>query len=99
MKYDKLVRPARTPRGKYVVEVRKSKSAGAVNLSMKLPGQNEFKAVTESAMHQQLQQLKKKYPKTLYIKIIFPEDSGLSYNEAWTFTQDILTTYDYYYQD
>jgi hypothetical protein len=33
------------------------------------------------------------------VKVIIPEDSGLSYNEAWTFTQDILTSYDYYYQD
>lgn len=99
VKYDKLVRPARTPRGKYVVEVRKSKSAGSVNLSMKLPGQDEFKAVTESNMHQELQQLKKKYPKTLYIKIIFPEDSGLSYNEAWGFTSELHKKYDYYYQE
>lgn len=98
VKYDKLVRPARTPRGKQVVEVRKSKTAGSVNLAMKLPGENEFKPVTESYMHQQLQQLKKKYPKTLYIKIIFPEDSGLSYNEAWGFTSDLHNKYDYYYQ-
>jgi DNA repair exonuclease SbcCD ATPase subunit len=99
MKYDKLVRPARTPRGKYVVEVRKSKSAGKVNLSMKLPGQSGFKTVTESNMHQRLQQLKTKHPKTLYIKIIFPEDSGLSYNEAWGFTSELHRKYDYYYQE
>lgn len=99
IKYDKLVRPARTPRGKYVVEIRKSKSADAVNLSMKLPGQDEFKTVSESAMHQELRQLKKKYPKTLYIKIIFPEDSGLSYNEAWGFTSELHKKYDYYYQE
>ena len=99
VKYDKLVRPARTPRGKYVVEVRKSKSEGVVDLSMKLPGQDEFKSVNESSMHQELQKLKKRYPKTLYIKIIFPEDSGLSYNEAWGFTSELHKKYDYYYQE
>jgi hypothetical protein len=34
-------------------------------------------------MHTRLAGLKKKYADILYIKIIFPEDSGLSYNEAW----------------
>jgi len=99
VKYDKLVRPARTPRGKVVVEVRKTKIDGKVIVSMKLPHQQDFQVVTESKMHQQLQQQKKKHPKTLYVKIIFPEDSGLSYNEAWGFTSDLHNKYDYYYQE
>ena len=32
------------------------------------------------------------------MKLIIPEDSGLSYTEAWTFTRDILGQYDYYYE-
>jgi chromosome segregation ATPase len=98
VKYDKLVRPARTPRGKYVVEIRRTKINGKIKLALKLPGQKDFKAVTETKMHQQLQQAKKKHEKTLYVKIIFPEDSGLSYNEAWGFTSELHTKYDYYYQ-
>ena len=98
VKYDKLVRPARTPRGKYIVEIRKSKSSGNIRLAMKLPGQKDFKTVTEAKMHQQLQQARKKHEKTLYVKIIFPEDSGLSYNEAWGFTSELHKKYDYYYQ-
>jgi len=69
-----------------------------VVLSIKLPDQKDFKLITESKMHKKLQQVKKKHPKTLYIKIIFPEDSGLSYNEAWGFTSDLHNKYDYYYQ-
>jgi len=98
VKYDKLVRPARTPRGKYIVEIRKTKIDGKIRLSMKLPGQKDFKIVTEVKMHQQLKQARKKHEKTLYVKIIFPEDSGLSYNEAWGFTSELHNKYDYYYQ-
>jgi hypothetical protein len=34
----------------------------------------------------------------LYVKVIIPDNSGLSYNEAWRFTNDMLTRYDYYSQ-
>ena len=50
-------------------------------------------------LDERLTRLKDKYPRLLYVKVIIPENSGLSYNEAWTFTQDILNAYDYYYQD
>lgn len=98
-KYDKLVRPARTPRGKTVVEVRKTKLKGKEEIALKLPGEKDFKVVSESAMHKQLGELKKKFAKTLYVKIIFPENSGLSYNEAWGFTNQLHKKYDYYFQD
>ena len=64
---------------------------------MKAPGQQSFTTVTETKMHQQLEQYRKKYPETLYVKIIFPDDSGLSYNEAWGFTSQLHKKYDYYY--
>ena len=99
VKYDKLVRPARTPRGKYVVEIRRTKIDGKIKLSIKLPNEKDFRTVSETKMHQQLSQAKKKYPKTLYVKIIFPENSGLSYNEAWGFTSELHNKYDYYYQN
>ena len=31
--------------------------------------------------------------------VVSPDDSGLSYNEAWDFTKGILSQYDYYYID
>ncbi len=98
-KYDKLVRPARTPRGRTVVEVRKIKIDGSERIDIKLPGENSFKTVSESLMHKELVALKEKVDKKLYVKIIFPEDSGLSYNEAWSFTNQLHKKYDYYFQE
>ena len=37
--------------------------------------------------------------KDLYVKIIIPENSGLTYNEAWNFMRNLLVKYDYYYQE
>ncbi len=98
-KYDKLVRPARTARGKTIVEVRKTKSAGKEEIAIKLPGKKAFKVVTEARMHKELTTLQKKFSKSLYVKIIFPENSGLSYNEAWGFTNKLHKKYDYYFQE
>ncbi len=98
VKYDKLVRPARTPRGKYVVEVRYSKRGNAYHIALKRPSDKALQPVDDPQLHRILNALKKEYPKTLYIKVIFPKESGLSYNEAWTFTTDLLKKYDYYYQ-
>ena len=32
-------------------------------------------------------------------KVVIPDDSSLSYNEAWDFTKTVLTEFDYYYID
>jgi hypothetical protein len=32
------------------------------------------------------------------VKVVIPEESGLSYNEAWKFTFTLLEQYDYYHQ-
>ena len=42
---------------------------------------------------------KREHGKNLYVKIIIPEDSGLTYNEAWEFMRSLLVKYDYYYQE
>lgn len=97
-KYDKLVRPARTPRGKFVVEVKIRKTGRKIQISMKNLADKEFAPVSEKEMHNRLAALKKQYPETLYVKIIFPEDSGLSHTEAWTYTNTLHKLYDYYYQ-
>ena len=99
VKYDKLVKPARTTKGKYVVDIRYEKlKSGQTRVQYKLPGWKNFKTVTHKSLHQQLLKLKRSRPKSLYTKIIIPEDSGLSYIEAWDFMKDILDRYDYYAQ-
>jgi chromosome segregation ATPase len=98
VKYDKLVRPARTAQGKQVVEVRYVKQGGRYGISLKAPGEDARRPVSRSQLEQRLDQLKRRYGRTLYVKIIIPENSGLSYSEAWNFTQEILNKYDYYYQ-
>jgi chromosome segregation ATPase len=98
IQYDKLVKPARTARGKYVVEVRYSKAQGKDVIEYKEPGQAEFKTVSRQALEHRLSALKRRDPDGLYIKVIFPKDSGLSYSEAWSFTSELHKKFDYYFQ-
>ncbi len=97
-RYDRLVRPARSAQGKQVVEVRYEKRDGGELIQWRRPGGN-YQAVSAAQLHRELQGLKGRYPDQLYIKIIIPDDSGLSYNEAWSFTNELLDRYDYYYQE
>jgi len=96
-RYDKLIRPARSARGRYLVEVRYAKEAGRSRLSFRPQDAPEFRDLDREQLHQELRRLVRKRPEGLYIKIIFPEDSGLSYNEAWKFTSELHSQYDYYY--
>jgi len=98
VKYDKLVKPARTAKGKYVVEVNYEKIKGKGRIRFKDAGDKSYTTLTADAMHSKLAALKKEHPKQLYIKIIIPENSGLSYSEAWEFMKSILHKYDYYYE-
>jgi len=98
-KYQHLIRPARSSEGRYVVQVRYQKIAGQLNIDIKAPGDGNFMPVSGVAMHKRLASIQKQHKKDLYVKIIFPEESGLSYNEAWKMTESLLRMYDYYYQD
>ncbi len=98
-KYNKLIKPSRSAIGKYVVEVRYEKLSGIKTIQYRASGDERYQTLSAAALHKKLQHLKQKYKKTLYIKIIIPDDSGLSYNEAWTFMLDLLNKYDYYYQN
>lgn len=98
VKYDKLVKPARTARGKYVVEVYyevKGKKS-RIRIKHRKAGKN-YKTVSSKEMHNILKALKKQHPGKLYVKVVIPKNSGLSYSEAWTFMKVILDKYDYYY--
>jgi chromosome segregation ATPase len=97
-KYDKLVRPARTASGKYVVEVRYRKRGEEYQIGLKDAGAEQYARLSRAEMDARLAALKEAHPGRLYVKIIIPSDSGLSYTEAWQFTKHVLESYDYYYQ-
>jgi chromosome segregation ATPase len=98
VKYDKLVKPARSAKGKYMVSVRYWKEGEYYQIRIKKMEETAYRTVSSKELHQELSQLKQQYPGSLYVKLIIPDDSGLSYNEAWGFTMDVLEKYDYYHQ-
>ena len=97
-KYLKLVGPARSELDKYVVRVRYKRSGNQRIIQFSQPEDNKLVQLSLPQLHQRLAELKKQKADDLYVKVVIPSDSGLSYDEAWRFTQDILNKYDYYYQ-
>lgn len=98
IKYDKLVRPARTSKGKTLVEVRYAKTGGKYLIDYRGPGESDFKRISQKSLDDRLTRLKAQ-DNNLYIKVILPKDSGLSYSEAWSFTNHLHKNYDYYFQE
>lgn len=98
-KYQKLVRPARSSSGKHVVSVWFSKQGGREVYRIRDSAQGGFTTTTRRGMANTLAGLKDRYGKELYVKVIIPENSGLSYSDAWRFTTEMQRAYDYYYQD
>jgi len=98
-KYQKLVRPARSSNGKHVVSVWFSKQSGREVYRIRDGAQGGFTATTRPGMANTLAALKEKHGKELYVKVIIPENSNLSYSDAWRFTTEMQRKYDYYYQD
>jgi len=98
-RYNRLVRPARSQLGKVVTLVRYQKVDGKLSIEHKSPTDASYIPVTGIALHKRLAVLQKKFGKKLYVRIIFPDDSGLSYTEAWNLTESLLRMYDYYYQE
>jgi len=96
--YDKLFRPARSPEGRFQVIVRYSKRDGAARIEFSTDALSGYEIVTRSELEQRLTRLKAEKPNGLYIKVVFPENSGLAYNEAWKFTSELHARYDYYSQ-
>jgi chromosome segregation ATPase len=99
VKYNKLIKPARTAAGKYLVSVRYRKEDGVYLIEFKETENDSYEFLDRKELESRLSELKDQYEGSLYVKVIIPKESGLSYNEAWGFTQEILTRYDYYYQD
>lgn len=99
VKYDKLVRPARTSSGRHLIEVRYSKEGGKYLISWREGGDGSYQPIKRSRLDKVLQRLSKEKKNGLYVKVIFPENSGLSYNEAWEFTSHLHGNYDYYFRE
>ncbi len=98
-KYQKLLLPARSSKGKYVVSVSYRKSGRQRIIRLKTSPDGSYKTVSEKDLHRELSRLKKKHKTNLYLKVVIPENSGLSYSEAWKFTSGLQKQYDYYYAD
>jgi len=98
VKYDKLIRPARTAKGKYVVSVNYERIKGNERIRFKDSGAKTYRTMNKKELHTILAKLKKEHKKKLYIKLVIPKESGLTYSEAWNFMRDVLEKYDYYYQ-
>ena len=98
-RYDRLVRPARSAAGKFVVEVQYQRDGEKGTIRYRTADNETLLPATRAELESKLDALKKKHGDALYVRIIFPENSGLSYNEAWQFTRDLLYRYDYYYAD
>jgi chromosome segregation ATPase len=94
-KYQKLLKPSRSSKGKKVAEVMYT-SGG---YSLRKPGDANYQTLSLSQLNTALNDLKLNHGTDLYVKIVIPSNSGLSYNQAWAFTRDTLAKYDYYYQD
>ena len=98
VKYNKLIKPARSAKGKHVVSVRYWKEGKYYQIRIRDMDDEGYDTVSRKELHQRLSELKDLYGGKLYVKVIIPDDSGLSYNEAWSFTYNTLKEYDYYHQ-
>ena len=97
--YRKLIRPARSPAGKYVVDVYFAKQNGQSVYRIRLPEQDEPETVSMAELDSRLSKLKAEHKQALYTKVRIDDKSGIGFNEAWQFTQKMLSEYDYYSHD
>jgi hypothetical protein len=99
VKYDKLVRPARSSAGRHLIEVRYWKEGAEYRMAWREGGEGSYQQIKRSQLDKILQRLSKEKKNGLYVKVIFPENSGLSYNEAWELTSHLHGNYDYYFKE
>ena len=98
-KYEELIKPARSAKGKQIVQVYYIRDDDGIVIRYREPGDSDFSQLSLAEVETRLDRLKERYGNDLYVKIIIPENSGLSYNEAWEFMRRLLVKYDYYYQE
>jgi chromosome segregation ATPase len=99
LRYNELIQPARTAKGRFVVEVRVAKKDQQLQRLFRTDKNAAFEQVTHDELENALQQLKRLHAEGLYVRVIIPDESGLSYKEAWDFTREMHRKYDYYYTD
>ena len=97
-KYQKLLRPARSTKGKHVVRVVLNKKNGKSYYQIADQGK-ALRVLNRKKLDTELTRLKKKHGDNLYVKIIIPESSNISHSSAWKFTSEILNKYDYYHSN
>ena len=98
-KYEELIKPARSAKGKFIAEVYYVKGESGDVIRYREPGDQDYSRLSLAEVERRLERLKQEQGQNLYVKIIIPQDSGLSYNEAWSFMRNLLVKYDYYYQE
>ncbi|MGU9957958.1 MAG: hypothetical protein ACNYPI_10210 [Arenicellales bacterium WSBS_2016_MAG_OTU3] len=94
-KYNLAVKPARSTEGKYVAGIRIRKVGGNILFELREPDTG-FVGMSRFQLEERLSNLKARDPYKLYTKVIFPEDSNLSYNEAFALQTDLQSRFDYY---
>jgi hypothetical protein len=98
VKYDKLVKPARSSTGRHLIEVRYWKEDDGYKIAWREGAEGPYQPIRRSRLDTVLTRLSQEKENGLYVKVIFPENSGLSYNEAWEFTSHLHSNYDYYFR-
>ncbi|MED5407211.1 MAG: hypothetical protein VYD25_05665 [Pseudomonadota bacterium] len=96
-KYNRLVKPARSKVGRYVVKINYWKDENGYHYSLREPHEDHRIEVGLSELNERLKALKQKYGNKLYTAVWFPDGANLSQDEAWSFTVGINSRYDYYY--
>ena len=76
-KYERLIRPARSAKGKQVVEVTYLKQERAAVIKLRKPRQTNSTEIDKNSLLAYLDKLKAKYPKSIYIKQKFPQSSTI----------------------
>jgi len=97
-KYTKLLKPARSAKGRHVVMLRHGKVNGELFYEVKNQGDAGFRNVGFAGMNRELDALLKEHGDRLFLRLVYPKESGLSYNEAYEFSNEVLKEYDYYYR-
>ena len=95
--YNRLVKPARSKVGRYVVSIHYWKDESGFHYALRLPGADRHTELSRAQLHTQLKAVKNQYGIKLYTAVWFPDDTSLSHAEASSFTSRIHSLYDYYY--
>ena len=98
-KYNKLIRPARSPKGRHVVKVRYWKEGNDYKIVWRESDIGDYQPIKRKHLDAILTRLNQEKPNGLYVRVIIPENSSLSYNEALEFTHHLHWNYDYYFQE